>query len=89
LRLVKKLTNANASNLLITADHGFIYQNRPSGGERLFEHRAEGTKSVTATAALCWAGAAGHPSFRTFSPEQLGLAGTLEVQIPSPSIACA
>jgi len=28
LRLVKKLKAANASNILITADHGFIYQNR-------------------------------------------------------------
>ena len=28
LCLAKKLTAANASNLLITADHGFIYQNR-------------------------------------------------------------
>lgn len=29
MRVVKKLANANASNILITADHGFIYQNRP------------------------------------------------------------
>jgi uncharacterized protein (TIGR02687 family) len=28
VRLVKKLTGANANNLIITADHGFIYQNR-------------------------------------------------------------
>ena len=26
--IVKKLTNANATNLLVTADHGFIYQDR-------------------------------------------------------------
>ncbi len=29
VRLVKKLTAANASNILVTADHGFIYQHRP------------------------------------------------------------
>ena len=28
VRLVKKLTAANATNILITADHGFIYQHR-------------------------------------------------------------
>ena len=28
-KLVRKLTSANASSILITADHGFIYQNRP------------------------------------------------------------
>src|SRR5690606_9971648 len=27
LMLIKKLANANASNILVTADHGFIYQN--------------------------------------------------------------
>lgn len=29
VQLVKKLTAANASSLLITSDHGFIYQHRP------------------------------------------------------------
>lgn len=29
VQLVKKLAAANANNLLITADHGFIYQHRP------------------------------------------------------------
>jgi uncharacterized protein (TIGR02687 family) len=29
VRLVKKLTAANANNILVTADHGFIYQHRP------------------------------------------------------------
>ena len=27
--ILKKLTNANLSNMIITADHGFIYQNQP------------------------------------------------------------
>jgi hypothetical protein len=27
VKLVKKLTSANASNLLITSDHGFLFQN--------------------------------------------------------------
>ncbi len=29
VRIIKKLTNANARNLLVTSDHGFIYQDRP------------------------------------------------------------
>jgi uncharacterized protein (TIGR02687 family) len=29
IRLTKKLTAANASNIIVTADHGFIYQHRP------------------------------------------------------------
>ena len=29
VKLVKKLTGANASNMIVTSDHGFIYQHRP------------------------------------------------------------
>jgi uncharacterized protein (TIGR02687 family) len=29
MKLIKKLANANVNNFLITADHGFIYQNKP------------------------------------------------------------
>lgn len=29
VRITKKLTSANASNIIVTADHGFIYQHRP------------------------------------------------------------
>jgi uncharacterized protein (TIGR02687 family) len=50
IRLAKKLTAANASNIIVTADHGFIYQHRPieesdystaevSGGEILYRDR--------------------------------------------------
>jgi hypothetical protein len=49
-KLVRKLTSANFSNILITADHGFIYQHRaldesdfaiadPQGAEILFRNR--------------------------------------------------
>lgn len=83
IRLVKKLTNANASNLLITADHGFIYQNRaleesdflsgePAGDEILYADRRF----------VLGKGLSVHAGFRTFSPAQLGLGGALEVQIP-------
>jgi len=82
-RLVKKLINANASNVLITADHGFIYQNHvlhesdflssePQGDAILYRDRrfvlGHGLHEGT--------------SFKTFTPVQLGLVGTVEVQIP-------
>lgn len=49
-KLVRKLTSANFSNILITADHGFLYQHRaldesdfaiadPQGDEILFRNR--------------------------------------------------
>ncbi len=83
IRIVKKLANANANNFLITADHGFIYQNRTIDesdflgeevtGEKVFmrQRRFIVGKGLAETPALC-----------KFSSTQLGLKGDLEVQIP-------
>lgn len=83
VRLVKKLTAANANNILITADHGFIYQNRAieesdyssveASGERIFyrDRRFVLGKGLNATQGL-----------RKFLPTELGLGGEVEVQIP-------
>jgi uncharacterized protein (TIGR02687 family) len=83
IRLVKKLTGANASNLLVTADHGFIYQNRAIeesdfagndavGDQILFRDRrfvlGKGLQEVS--------------SLRKFQSSELRLAGEMEIQIP-------
>jgi uncharacterized protein (TIGR02687 family) len=83
IRLVKKLTGANASNLLVTADHGFIYQNRAIeesdfagsdavGDQILFRDRrfvlGKGLQEVS--------------SLRKFRSSELRLTGEMEVQIP-------
>lgn len=82
--LVKKLANANATNIFVTADHGFLYQRsklapqfnltvKPQGEQIVAEKRryvlGRGLKKDTA--------------FRTFHPEQIGLSSDLEVQIPN------
>ena len=83
IKLIKKLTGANASNLIVTSDHGFIYQNRaldesdfadvePEGNPVLFYDRrfvlGLGLKEL--------------PSLRKFKSTELGLIGDVEVQIP-------
>jgi uncharacterized protein (TIGR02687 family) len=83
-KLVRKLTTANFSNILITADHGFLYQHRPldeaefsvadpTGDEILVKNRrfviGRGLKD-----------AAGMKRFRS---GELGLAGDLDVLIPN------
>jgi uncharacterized protein (TIGR02687 family) len=83
IRIVKKLTGANANNLIITADHGFIYQHRHlesidfSGNDAsaeaiLFKDRrfVLGRNFDDA------------PGLKTFKAQELGLTGNLEVQIP-------
>jgi len=83
LRVIKKLANANASNIVVTADHGFIYQHQPlqdsdflstepSGGEILYTDRRF----------VLGRGLRESSSFKTFQPDQLGLAGNLQLQIP-------
>lgn len=83
IRLIKKLTGANVSNLLVTSNHGFLYQNRAidqsdfSGADAegdviLFRDRrfvlGKGLKKVA--------------GLRKFVPAELALAGNVEVQIP-------
>ncbi|MBJ2270109.1 BREX-1 system phosphatase PglZ type A [Pseudomonas sp. MF6772] len=83
IRLVKKLTNANASNLLITADHGFIYQNHPLQESDFLSGEPEGDEVLYRDRRFVLGrGMREGASFKTFNPVQLGLTGTLMVQIP-------
>lgn len=82
-KLVKKLANANANNLMITADHGFIYQNRPLEESDFLSAEPDGDQ-ILYTDRRFVLGKSLHESasFKTFSSEQLSLTGTIEVQIP-------
>jgi uncharacterized protein (TIGR02687 family) len=82
--IVKKLANANATNIFVTADHGFLYQRsklapqfnltvEPQGDEIVAEKRRY----------VLGRGLKEDAGFRTFQPDQLGLSGDLEVQIPN------
>lgn len=83
IRLIKKLTGANASNLLVTSDHGFIYQNRAIDESDFSGVDAEGDKILFRDRRfVIGKGLAEASSLRKFTPEQLGLAGEVEVQIP-------
>ena len=81
--LVKKTAGANVSNMIVTADHGFIYQDKPvdesdfvsetpQGDEFYFENRrfvlGRNLKPLH--------------GLRTFTSAQLGLEGDIEIQIP-------
>jgi uncharacterized protein (TIGR02687 family) len=82
--IVKALASANATNIFVTADHGFLYQEsklppqfnltvKPQGDEILVENRRY----------VLGRGLKDDPAFRKFLPEQIGLASDLEVQIPN------
>jgi uncharacterized protein (TIGR02687 family) len=83
VKLIKKLTAANANNILVTADHGFIYQNRAIAESDFIDLELP-------SEAICYRnrrfllgqGLPEVPSLRKFTSAQLGLAGDLEVQMP-------
>lgn len=83
-KLVRKLTSANFSNILITADHGFLYQHRaldesdfaiadPQGAEILFRNRRF----------VIGRGLAPTTGMKHFGAAGLGLSGGLDVLIPN------
>lgn len=99
IRLIKKLTGANANNLLVTSDHGFIYQNRAIDesdftgildfGSEIDDFEANQKSAIKSQKYLykdrrfrLGKDLPEHSSLRKFTPEQLGLAGEVEVQIP-------
>lgn len=82
--LVRKLTSANFSNILITADHGFLYQHRmldesdfsvaePQGREILFRNRRF----------VIGRGLEATPGMKKFTCANVGLEGDLDILIPN------
>jgi len=83
VRLVKKLTAANASNILVTADHGFIYQHRSLEESDFASVESKGEVVLYRDRRFVLGrGLVGSSSLHKFTPAQLGLSGEVEVQIP-------
>lgn len=83
LLLVKKWTNANATNILLTADHGFLYQDVPLEKSYYVSESPQGN-AVTKINRRYVLGRSlkPSPSFMTFTSAQVGLAGDIDIQIP-------
>jgi len=83
LDLVKKLASANATNIFITADHGFLYQDEALADAFFLSTKPQGDdlKYVNKRFVL-GTGLKADPAFATFAAGQLGLDSELEVQIP-------
>jgi uncharacterized protein (TIGR02687 family) len=82
MQVIKKLTNANASNLLITADHGFIYQNRALDDSDFLSTKVEGEVLYNDRRFVLGKSLSTDDSLKGFSAEQLGLAGEVSAVIP-------
>ncbi|WBT09187.1 BREX-1 system phosphatase PglZ type A [Corynebacterium sp. SCR221107] len=81
--LVKKWFNANASCVLVTADHGFLYQDTKLEESFYLSEKPEGEQVTKINRRYVFGRAlTASPAFMTFQPQQLGLEGDIEVQIP-------
>jgi uncharacterized protein (TIGR02687 family) len=81
--LVKKLANANATNIFITADHGFLFQDEALADSFFLSAKPQGDDiKVVNRRYILGHGLKFDIAFNTFRSAQLGLDGELEVQIP-------
>lgn len=81
--LVKKLANANATNIFITADHGFLFQDEALADTFFLSTKPQGDDiKATNKRYVLGHGLKADNAFATFGSAQLGLQSDLEVQIP-------
>lgn len=74
---------ARASRILVTADHGFLFQASELGPGDFLSEAAHGEQIVAKKRRyVLGRGLREHPAFTMWSAEQLGLDGDLQVQIP-------
>lgn len=83
LTLIKKLANANVTNMLLTADHGFIYQYRPLEESDFSGIDFSGDEIGTRNRRFI-IGRRLHPNAgaKHFTAAQVGLTGDIELLIP-------
>ena len=83
VRLVKKLNGANANNLIVTSDHGFIYQHRPIEESDFSSAQVEGDVILFRDRRFILGhGLKGNHGLRRFTPAQACLEGWVEQLIP-------
>ncbi|MET9492794.1 BREX-1 system phosphatase PglZ type A [Nocardia sp. NPDC006630] len=86
IALVTKFGRAKmrTSRVLITADHGFLYQSSHLQDSDFLSERAHGDTVVkTKRRFVLGQGLRADPAFTLWEPEQLGLIGSVQVQIPN------
>jgi uncharacterized protein (TIGR02687 family) len=81
--LVKKLASANATNIFITADHGFLFQDEALAETFFLSTQPQGDDvKVVNRRFVLGKSLKVDDAFTTFEATQLGLESDLEVQIP-------
>jgi uncharacterized protein (TIGR02687 family) len=82
IRIVKKLANANANNIIVTADHGFIYQDHVEDSDFLSQEPVGEDIEARNRRYVVGRGLKKGSGFKHFTAAQLGLAGNHEFLFP-------
>ena len=82
VEMLKKLTSANFTNIFITADHGFIYQNRPLDESEFAGEDVQGEIMVRNRRFVVGKNLTPGNSTKLFSATALDLIGDYQVAIP-------
>ena len=82
MKLIKKLANANINNLLVTADHGFIYQNKPLDESDFLANNVKGDVLYNDRRFVLGKGLQCNEAMKSFTAEELGLDGDVHAVIP-------
>jgi uncharacterized protein (TIGR02687 family) len=83
IKAVKKLYAANANRVLITSDHGYIYQNKTlAESDYIEDSSVKGEVLFHNRRFLLGKNFDEHSSFKRFKSEDVGLIGDMEMMIP-------
>jgi uncharacterized protein (TIGR02687 family) len=82
LDIIKRVANMNGTNMIITADHGFIYQHTPIDESDFADIRVEGEVWKENRRFIIGKDLKGNASAKHFTGKELNLAGDFDVLIP-------
>ncbi len=81
-KLVRKFTSSNALNVIVTSDHGFIYQNRPVEESSFVALAVSKEGAINSNRRfLVGKDLADNPSLLSFTAPQIGLTGDFDIQV--------
>lgn len=83
IEILRKLTSGNANNIVITADHGFLYQHRAlEDSDFLSDSDVSGNVLYRHRRFILGTGLKSNSALMHFNSKQLGLHGDIEVMLP-------
>jgi len=82
LKIIRRIVNINGNNILVTSDHGFIYQDKEIDESDFAMYEIPDGAAVTNRRFVIGKDLKSQPAFKKFTSEQLGIEGAAEMLIP-------